>query len=101
MTNGIDDFKIVQKVKGIAIFLVVVAVLSFFIGSGKISHFSETNPVMYQMNYNRLSNTGKTVASSMKKTCEVQARLLGPTRGNGNGGSKFFDEVGRKHSARK
>ena len=97
MTNGIDDSKIVQKVKGIAIFLVVVAVLSFFIGSGKISHFSETNPVRYEMNYNRLSNTGKTVATSMKKTSEVQARLLGPTRGNGNGGSKFFDEVSRRN----
>ena len=101
MTNGFDDSKIVQKVKGAAIFLVVVAVFSFFIGSGKISHVSETNPVMYQVNYSHLSNTGKTLASSMKKTCEFQSKLLGPARGNGNGGSKFFEQVGQKHSARK
>ncbi len=101
MTNGFDDSKIVQKVKGVAIFLVIVAVFSFFIGSGKIAHFSETNPVMYQINYSQLSNTGKTLASSMKKTCEVQSKLLGPSRGNGNGGSKFFDQVGQKHSSRR
>lgn len=101
MTKSIIDEKTVQTVKGVAIFLVVIAVFSFFIGSSKIFHFSETNPVMYEINYNHLSNTGKTVATSMKKTCEVQSRLLGPARGNGNGGSKFFEQVGRKHSSRK
>lgn len=96
MRKSIDDQKVIQQVKGISIFLVVIAVFAFFIGSSKIFHFSETNPVMYEINYSHLSNTGKHVANSMKKTCEVQAKILGPTRGNGNGGSKFFDEVSKK-----
>ena len=97
MQNRIDNQKVFQKVKNASIFLVVIAVFSFFIGSSKIYHFSEKNPVMYQFNYNRLSNTGKHLADSMKKTCEVQQKLLGPSRGNGNGGSKFFDEVSRRN----
>ena len=98
MQNNTDNQKMLQKVKNISIFMVVVAVFAFFIGSSKIYHFSEKNPVMYQFNYNRLSNTGKHLANSMKKTCEVQTRILGPARGNGNGGSKFFDEVSRRNS---
>ena len=96
MKKSIDDQKVIQQVKGISIFLVIIAVFAFFIGSSKIFHFSETNPVMYEINYNHPSNTGKHVANSMKKTCEVQSKILGPTRGNGHGGSKFFDEVSKK-----
>ena len=97
MQNNTDNQKMLQKVKNISIFMVVVAIFAFFIGSSKIYHFSEKNPVMYQFNYNRLSNTGKHFANSMKKTCEVQQRILGPARGNGYGGSKFFDEVSRRN----
>jgi len=97
MQNRIDNQKVLQKVKNASIFLVVIAVFSFFIGSSKIYHFSEKNPVMYQFNYNRLSNTGKHLADSMKKSFEVQQKILGPSRGNGNGGSKFFDEVSRRN----
>lgn len=97
MQNRINNQNVQQKVKNASIFLVVIAVFSFFIGSSRIYHFSEKNPVMYQFNYNRLSNTGKHLADSMKKTCEVQQKLLGPSRGNGNGGSKFFDEVSRRN----
>ena len=78
MKKSIDDQKVIQQVKGISIFLVIIAVFAFFIGSSKIFHFSETNPVMYEINYSHLSN------------------ILGPTRGNGHGGSKFFDEVSKK-----
>ena len=97
MQNRIDNQKVLQKVKNASICLVVIAVFSFFIGSSKIYHFSEKNPVMYQFNYNRLSNTGKHLADSMKKSFEVQQKILGPSRGNGNGGSKFFDEVSRRN----
>ena len=97
MQNRIDNQKVLQKVKNASIFLVDIAVFSFFIGSSKIYHFSEKNPVMYQFNYNRLSNTGKHLADSMKKSFEVQQKILGPSRGNGNGGSKFFDEVSRRN----
>ena len=98
MQNHTDNQKMIQRVKNVSIFMVVIAVFAFFIGSSKIYHFSEKNPVMYQFNYNRLSNTGKHLANSMKKTCEIQTRILGPSRGNGHGGSKFFDEVSRRNS---
>ena len=97
MTIVIDETKIVQNVKSISILLVIAAVFSFLIGSSKIFKFSESNPVMYEMNYNRLSVPGKGMATSMKKTGEVQAKVLGPHRGRGHGGSKFFDEVEKVH----
>ncbi|MBR1536792.1 MAG: hypothetical protein IJ630_07630 [Treponema sp.] len=97
MTITIDEKKIVQTVKSISILLVIGAVLTFLGLSSKIFHFSENNPVMYEMNYNRLSIPGKGVATSMKKTGEVQSKVLGAKRGNGRGGSKFFDEVEKVH----
>lgn len=97
MTITIDETKIVQSVKNIAILLVIAFIFSFLIGSSKVFHFSQTNPVTYEINYNRLSTPGKGVASSMKKTGEVQSKVLGPHRGRGKGGSKFFDEVEKVH----
>ena len=97
MTITIDEAKIVQTVKSVSILLVIAAVLTFLGLSSKIFHFSEANPVMYEINYNRLSAPGKGVATSMKKTGEVQSKVLGPQRGNGKGGSKFFDEVEKVH----
>ncbi|MBQ4379294.1 MAG: hypothetical protein II821_08880 [Treponema sp.] len=97
MTIIIDEKKLVQTVKHFAILLVIAAILTFLGLSSKIFHFSETNPVTYEMNYNRLSVPGKGVATSMKKTGEVQSKVLGPKRGKGNGGSKFFDEVEKVH----
>ena len=99
MTITIDDQKIVQTTKNIAILLVIAAVLTFLGLSSKIFHFSETNPVTYEINYKRLSPPGKGVATSMKKTGEVQSKVLGPRRGKGNGGSKFFDEVEKVHGS--
>lgn len=97
MTITIDDSKIVRTVKSISILLVIAAALTFLGLSSKIFHFSEANPVTYEMNYNRLSVPEKGVATSMKKTGEVQSKVLGPQRGIGNGGSKFFDEVEKVH----
>ncbi|MBQ8013331.1 MAG: hypothetical protein IJ257_02890 [Treponema sp.] len=97
MTITIDETKIVQTVKNFSILLVIAAVGIFLYSSSKIFHFSETNPVMYEINYNKLSTPGKGVATSMKKTGEVQSKVLGPHRGNGKGGSKFFDEVEKVH----
>ena len=97
MTITIDEKRIIQNVKSIAILLVIAAILAFLIGSSKVFHFSEENPYHYEMNYNRLSTPGKGIATSMKKTGEVQSKVLGPHRGNGNGGSKFFDEVEKVH----
>ncbi len=97
MTITIDDDKIIKYVKRTSILLVIAAVLVFLICSSKIFHFSENEPVLYEMNYSLLSTPGKGVASSMKKTGEVQSKVLGSKRGNGNGGSKFFDEVEKVH----
>lgn len=97
MTITIDESKIVQTVKNVSILLVIAAVLTFLGLSSKIFHFSENNPVKYEINYNRLSTPGKGVATSMKKTGQVQAKVLGPARGRGHGGSKFFDEVEKVH----
>lgn len=97
MTIIIDEKKVVQTVKSLSILLAIAAVLTFLGLSSKIFHFSESNPVMYEINYNRLSTPGKGVATSMKKTGEVQSKVLGVQRGNGKGGSKFFDEVEKVH----
>ncbi len=97
MTIIIDDSKIVGNVKTVAILLVIAAIFTFLGLSSKVFHFSESNPVTYEINYNRLSTPEKGVASSMKKTGEVQSKVLGPRRGNGKGGSKFFDEVEKVH----
>lgn len=97
MTIVIDEKKIVQTVKNMSILLVIAAVLTFLGLSSKIFHFSEEQPVLYEINYNRLSAPSKGVASSMRKTGEVQSKVLGPQRGNGKGGSKFFDEVEKVH----
>lgn len=97
MTITIDDAKLVQYSKNIAILLVIAFFFTFLGLSSKIFHFSENNPLQYELNYNRLSTPGKGVASSMKKTGEVQSKVLGKNRGTGKGGSKFFDEVEKVH----
>ena len=97
MTISIDETKIVQNVKNFSIMLVIAAVFTFLYSSSKIFHFSETNPVMYEICYNRLSIPGKGFATSMKMTGQVQSKVLGPHRGRGRGGSKFFDEVEKVH----
>ncbi len=96
-----DEKKLVETVKHISILLVIAFILTFCALSSKIFHFSEANPTQYEFNYNRLSVPGKGVASSMKKTGEVQSKVLGPQRGNGRGGSKFFDEVEKIHGKKK
>ncbi len=97
MTITINESQIVQTAKTISILLVIAAVFTFLGLSSKIFRFSETNPVMYEISYNRLSIPGKGVLSSLKKTGEVQSKVLGPRRGRGKGGSKFFDEVAKVH----
>ena len=83
MTINIDETKIVQTVKNFAIVLVIAAVFTFLYSSSKIFHFSESNPVMYQMYYSRLSVPGKGFAASMKMTGEVQSKMLSARRGRG------------------
>lgn len=81
MTITINESQIVQTAKTISILLVIAAVFTFLGLSSKIFRFSETNPVMYEISYNRLSIPGKGVLSSLKKTGEVQSKVLGPRPG--------------------
>ena len=101
MTIEIDDEKLVEIVKRTSIALAVIAVLLFLGLSSKIFNFSVNNPVQYEINYNSLSVPGKGVATSMKKTGEVESKVLGPQRGRGKGGSKFFDEIEKIHGSGK
>lgn len=100
MVIVIDDDKLLKTCKAIAIILVVAAVVVFLALSSKIFHFSQDNPLRYQQNYAALNRPEKTMVSSMRKTGEVQSSVIGKNRGNGNGGSKFFDEVSRVHSSK-
>lgn len=97
MTIEIDDDKLLSFCKRSAILLLTIAILLFMILSHKIYEFSRDNPVQYQVNFSRLNFTEKTVASSMKKTGEVENSVLGKNRGHGKGGSKFFEEIEKIH----
>ena len=101
MTIEINEQKLLDTIKKSSILLVVAALLTFLGLSSKIFTFSEINPLAYEINYNSLSIPGKGVATSMKKTGEVESKVLGPQRGNGKGGSKFFDEVEKIHGTTK
>ncbi len=100
MIIEINEEKLVEKVKGISILLVIAFVITFCALSSKIFHFSQSNPSQYEFNYSRLSKPSQGVASSMKKTGEIESKVLGPQRGKGRGGSKFFDEVEKVHGKR-
>lgn len=97
MTITIDDKKLVKTVKTVAILLVVALVVVFLALSSKVFHFSEDNPYQYQVNYERLSPPGKGVATSMRKTGEVQNQILTKNRGRTKGSNGFFDEVEKIH----
>ena len=99
MTIEIDEKKLLETVKKISIILVIIAVLTFLGLSSKIFNFSVNNPLEYEINYNSLSTPGKGVATSMKKTGEAESKVLGPQRGRGKGGSKFFDEIEKIHGS--
>lgn len=100
MTITIDDKKLVKTVKTLAILLVVALAVVFLALSSKVFHFSENNPYQYQINYSRLSAPGKGVASSMRKTGEVQSRLLTKNRGRTKSSNGFFDEVEKIHKSK-
>ncbi len=89
--------KLVQTVKKIVIGLVVLAVLVFLTMSARIFNVSVSNPDRYQSNYNKLSSSEKSMVKSMKKTGEVQSKVMGSRRSTGGNG-RFLDEVEKIHS---
>ncbi|MCR5725173.1 MAG: hypothetical protein K6G80_08830 [Treponema sp.] len=89
--------KLVQTVKKIVIGLVVLAVLVFLTMSARIFNVSVSNSDRYQSNYNKLSSSEKSMVKSMKKTGEVQSKVMGSRRSTGGNG-RFLDEVEKIHS---
>ena len=95
-----DEKKIERIVKGIVIGLVVAAVFSFLLLSSGIFNMSVSDPYRYESNYSKLSSSEKSMVRSMKKTGEVQSKVIGTRRSVGGNG-KFIDEVSRKHQSDK
>ena len=96
MAKVSKEEKIVQTAKKIAIGLVVVAVLVFLALSAHIFSVSQSSPDRYQSNYNKLSASEKSMVKGMKKTGEVQSKVMGTGRATGGNG-KFIDEVASRH----
>ena len=97
MAKKINEEKLTGIVKKIAIGLVVLAVLVFMLMSVQIFNMSASDPSRYQDNYRKLTNNEKSMVKSMKKTGEVQSKIMGTRRATGGNG-KFLDEVERNHA---
>jgi hypothetical protein len=95
-----DEEKLVRIVKGIVIGLVVAAVISFLLLSAGVFNLSVTDPYRYESNYSKLSSSEKNMVRSMKKTGEVQSKVVGTRRSVGGNG-KFIDEVNKNHQSDK
>lgn len=100
MTITIDDKKILKAAKTLAILLAAAFAVVFLALSSKVFHFSENNPVQYQINYSRLSAPGKGVASSMRKTGEIQSQILTKNHGRTKSSNGFFDAVEKIHKSK-
>lgn len=97
MAKKINEEKLTSIVKKIAIGLVVLAVLVFMLMSVQIFNMSAFDPSRYQDNYRKLTSNEKSMVKSMKKTGEVQSKIMGTRRATGGNG-KFIEEVERNHA---
>ena len=102
MVIVIDDEKLLKFARRTAIFLVACAVLLFLVLSGFVFRFSEREPYAYQMNYLALNTSGKAVATSMRKTGEVEDTVLNNKNAfrntkKQNKKNAFFDAVSDNH----
>ena len=97
---NIDEGKLQKTVKKVVIGLVVAAVISFLLLSAGIFNLSVSDPDRYQANYRKLTSSEKSMVKSMKKTGEVQSKVIGSRRSTGGNG-KFLDEVEKNHRSDK
>ncbi len=98
MDRRAEELIVVQKIKHISISMVVAAVVVFLALSGTIFNYSVNHAYQYQMNVNRLSPAGKSLVLSMKKTGEIESKVLSARRTTASkSNSKFFDEVANIH----
>ena len=93
---GINEDKLISIVKKAAIGLVIAAGFIFLVLSAKIFSVSISSPNQYERNFARLSVPEKSMVNQMKKTGEIQSKMIGPRRATGGNG-KFLDEVEKNH----
>ena len=89
---GINEDKLISIVKKAVIGLVIAAGLIFLVLSAKIFSVYVSSPNQYERNFSRLSVPEKSMVNQMKKTGEIQSKMIGPRRATGGNG-KFLDEV--------
>ncbi len=93
---GINEDKLISIVKKAVIGLVIAAGLIFLVLSAKIFSVYVSSPNQYERNFSRLSVPEKSMVNQMKKTGEIQSKMIGPRRATGGNG-KFLDEVEKNH----
>ena len=96
MAKKINEEKLLSIVKKCVIGLVVIAVLAFLLMSIQIFNMSTSDPNRFHDKFRQLTKTEKSMVQSMKKTGEVESKVIGPKRNTGGNG-KFVEEVERKH----
>ena len=93
---GINEDKLISIVKKAVIGLVIAAGLIFLVLSAKIFSVYVSSPNQYERNFSKLSVPEKSMVNQMKKTGEIQSKMIGPRRATGGNG-KFLDEVEKNH----
>ena len=93
---GINEDKLISIVKKAVIGLVIAAGIIFLVLSAKIFSVYVSSPNQYERNFSKLSVPEKSMVNQMKKTGEIQSKMIGPRRATGGNG-KFLDEVEKNH----
>ena len=96
----LNEEKLIEIVKKTAIGLVIAAGIVFLIVSARIFSLSQSSPGQYEKNFSKLSVTEKNMVRKMKKTGEVQSKVIGTRRATGGNG-KFINEVEKNHRSDK
>ena len=78
--------------KKIAIVLIIIFAIVVIISSAKIYNMS---PYSFSQSYNKLTPKEKKAAKALRKTGELQSKIAGKNRTNGD--NKFIEEVEKRH----
>ena len=90
-----NQSQLYKNVKGIAILIAVIAVITFLYMSLKLYRFKVSNTSVYEARYSVLNTYEKTVATAMEKTGEVEDKLT--SRPERKGGYNIFDDISNSH----
>lgn len=88
--------KHIKIAKSISIFLLIAAVLFYFIFSYINYSFYQSNPVQYESNYEKMDKASQIMADSMKTVGEFEYNTFGP-KTTGNGSYDIFEDVSSGH----